>query len=178
MPKKYNPKRCPKKLPYRKIGECYLLYKNKLVAQDAGHYLSLPGGGIDKGETPEKGTKRELIEELGAKIKGKLHLVSVMRWDWDPSWANNTKRKGRYMQFRGEEVYSFIGVVDSFGKPTSDEGDAWKGSKFMSLSRAAKLATKFLNKHTPPNQYAYNLSKLTIISSMDQLNKKKLLKST
>tara|TARA_Y100000992_G_C21171841_1_gene446283 strand:+ start:732 stop:908 length:177 start_codon:yes stop_codon:yes gene_type:complete len=58
MSKKFNPKRSPNKLPYRKVGECYLLYKNKIIAQDAGHYLSLPGGGIDKGESPEQGTKR------------------------------------------------------------------------------------------------------------------------
>ena len=65
MKKNFNSKRKPDKLPYRKVGECYLLYKNKLVAQDAGHYLSLPGGGIDKGESPEVGAKRELLEELG-----------------------------------------------------------------------------------------------------------------
>ena len=65
MTKKFNPKRKPNKLPYRKVGECYLFYKGKLIAQDAGHYLSLPGGGIDRGETPEKGAARELMEELG-----------------------------------------------------------------------------------------------------------------
>lgn len=41
---KFNPKRKPKKLPYRKVAECHLIYKNKIVAQDAGRYLSLPGG--------------------------------------------------------------------------------------------------------------------------------------
>lgn len=91
--KKFNPKRKPDKLPYRKVGECYLIYKNKIVAQDAKRYISLPGGGIDRGETPEKGAKRELLEEIGAKIKGKLQLVSTLRWDWDSSWANTPKRK-------------------------------------------------------------------------------------
>lgn len=90
---KFNPKRKAEGLPYRPVGECYLLYKGKLVAQDAGHYLSLPGGGIDEGETPEKGAKRELMEELGAVLKGKLQLISVMEWDWDPSWAATEKRK-------------------------------------------------------------------------------------
>ena len=41
---KFNSKRKPDKLPYRKVAECYLIYKNKIVAQDAGRYLSLPGG--------------------------------------------------------------------------------------------------------------------------------------
>ena len=164
---KFNPKRKKNKLPYRKIGECYLLYKNKLIAQNAGFYLSLPGGGIDRGETPEKGTKRELMEELGAKLKGKLKLISVMNWDWDSKWANNEKRKKRYMKFRGEKVYSFFGIVDKFVKPTSNEGDAWKGSKLMSLSKATKLMNSFYKKNKRINQYAYDLTKLNIISTLN-----------
>ncbi|VVU94415.1 NUDIX domain [seawater metagenome] len=173
--KKFSANRSNKKLPYRKVGECYLIYKNKIVAQDASHYLSLPGGGIDRGETPEQGAKRELMEELGAVIKGKLLLVSKMRWDWNPSWANTPKRKDRYMKFRGEEVYSFFGIVEKFVKPTSEEGDEWKGSKTMSLKKASQLAEKFLKNNTPENQYAYNLTKLNILSTISQINKKKML---
>ena len=51
-----------------------LLYKNILIAQDATHYVSLPGGGIDKGKSPIKDTTRELMEELGAKLDVKLEL--------------------------------------------------------------------------------------------------------
>ena len=173
---KFNPKRKKDKLPYRKVGECYLLYKNKLIAQDHKFYLSLPGGGIDRGETPEKGAARELMEELGAVLKGKLQQISILKWDWHPGWANNDKRKKRYMKFRGEKVYSFFGVVDHFVKPTSDEGDAWQGSKTMSLKKASTLAQKYLDKNTSENQYAYNLTKLNIISTIDNLNKKKLIK--
>ena len=173
---KFNPKRNPNKLPYRPIGECYLLYNGKLVAQNAGHYLSIPGGGIDKGESPKKGSERELMEEIGAKLKGPLELISVLEWDWNPEWANNSKRKNRYMKFRGEKVYSFIGVVKEFVKPTSQEGDEWKGNKLMSLSKAKKIMEDNLEKNTPKNQYAYNLTKLNIISTISLLNKKKLLK--
>lgn len=173
--KKFNPKRKPDKLPYRKVGECYLIYKNKIVAQDAKRYISLPGGGIDRGETPEKGAKRELLEEIGAKIKGKLQLVSTLRWDWDPSWANTPKRKKRFMQFRGEEVYSFFGVVDKFIKPTNADDDAWEGSKLMSFKKAKKVAERVLKNNTPKNQYSYNLTKLNIISTISCLNSKKLL---
>ena len=173
---KFNPKRNPNKLPYRPIGECYLLYNGKLVAQNAGHYLSIPGGGIDKGESPKKGSERELMEEIGAKLEGPLELISVLEWDWNPEWANNSKRKNRYMKFRGEKVYSFIGVVKEFVKPTSQEGDEWKGNKLMSLSKAKKIMEDNLEKNTPKNQYAYNLTKLNIISTISLLNKKKLLK--
>ena len=173
---KFNPKRKPDKLPYRKVAECYLIYKNKIVAQDAGRYLSLPGGGIDRGETPEKGAKRELLEEIGAKLKGSLKTISVMTWDWDPSWANTEKRKKRYMKFRGEKVYSMFGVVDKFIKATDADGDAWKGSKVMSFKRAAAIAERVLKKDTPENQYAYNLTKLNIVSTLASVHGKKLLK--
>ncbi len=176
MTKKFNPNRNPKNLPYRKVGECYLLYKGKIIAQDAGHYLSLPGGGIDKGETPQEGATRELMEELGAVLKGKLLIINEMNWDWDKSWANTEKRKARFMKFRGEKVISLFGIVDKFVKPTSDEGDAWTGNKLMSISKAQKLAKKFLEKHTPPNQYAYNLTKLNTISVISVLKNKFILK--
>ena len=173
--KSFNPTRNKSQLPYRKVAECYLIYKNKLVAQDAIHYLSIPGGGVDEGESPEKAGKRELLEEIGAVLKGKLQLVSVMNWDWSPQWARNPKRQKRYMQFRGEEVYSFIGVVDKFEKPNNADDDAWKGKKLMSFNTANKIMERVMKK-APENEYAYNLTKLNIISTINQLNKKKLLK--
>ena len=176
MNKKFNPNRKADKLPYRPIGECYLLYKNKIIAQDAKYYLSLPGGGIDKGETPMKGTTRELMEELGAKLDGKLQLISVMEWDWAPSWANNPKRKKRYMEFRGEKVYSFFGVVKDFVEPTSNEGNAWVGNKFMTLKKAKNVTQRMLDKYTPENEYSYNLTKHNIISTLHSLHDRKLIK--
>ena len=173
--KKFNPKRKPDKLPFRKVAECYLIYNNKIVAQDAGNYLSLPGGGIDRGETPEKGAKRELLEEVGAVLKGKMKVISVMTWDWDPSWANNEKRKKRFMKFRGEKVYSMFGVVDEFIKPNNADDDAWKGKKVMSFKKATEIADRVLKKDTPPNQYAYNLTKLNIVSTLASVHSKKLL---
>jgi ADP-ribose pyrophosphatase YjhB (NUDIX family) len=172
---KFNPNRIQKGLPYRPVGECYLLYNGKLVAQDAKKYLSLPGGGIDKSETPIEGAKRELMEELGVKLNGKLRQISVIEWDWDSSWADTDKRKDRYMKFRGERVYSFIGEVKHFEKPTSDEGDAWKGSKLMTLSKASELMITYYTKHTPPNQLIYNATKLNIISTINQLKAMKKL---
>jgi 8-oxo-dGTP diphosphatase len=37
------------------------------VLEEAGQYY-LPGGGIEKNETPEEGLKRELIEEMGCQM--------------------------------------------------------------------------------------------------------------
>ena len=58
----------------------------------------------------------------------------------------------------------------------SGGSDAWVGKKTMSINNAQKLAKKFLEKHTPANQYAYNLSKLNTISVISVLKKNKLLK--
>jgi len=76
-----------KNLPYRETSDCFLLYKGKLVARVSTNsktktnYLSLPDGGIDPGETPIKGAKRECVEEVGAKLKS-LKIVCTVCWDW------------------------------------------------------------------------------------------------
>ena len=180
MSKKFNRNRKPDGLPFRNIGECFLLYKGKLVAQKGKNmnnnkiYLSLPGGGIDRGETPKAGATRELMEELGAVLKKPLKKISVLEWDWNKQWADNDKRKKRYMKFRGERVHFFIGVIKKFVKPTSDEGDEWKGRKTMSLSSAYKIAEADIkNRKEKDGYYHYNYSKLNIISVLNQLNKMK-----
>ena len=183
MPKKFNKNRKPEGLPFRPIGECFLLYKGKLVAQKGINqnnkklFLSLPGGGIDKGETPKKGATRELMEELGAELKSPLKEISVLEWDWHKQWPDNDKRKGRYMKFRGERVHFFIGEVKKFAKPTSDEGDEWKGKKTMSLSKAYKRASDDIkSRKEKDGYYNYNYAKLNIISVLNQLNKMKKIK--
>lgn len=175
MVKVFNAKRKADGLPYRDIAECIIIYKDKVVAQDAGFYLSLPGGGIDDGETPEKGGKRELLEEVGVKLAGKLKVVSMIEWDWHPGWANNPKRKGRYMQFRGERVYLMIGEADSFIKPSDVDNDKWVGRKFMSFKKAADLAEKYLKQSTGENQYCYNFMKANALSMINKLHSMKIL---
>ena len=80
------------------------------------------------------------------------------------------------MKFRGEKVYSMFGVVDKFIKATDADVDAWMGSKVMSFKKAADIAEKVLKKDTPENQYAYNLTKLNIVSTLASVHGKKLLK--
>ncbi len=80
------------------------------------------------------------------------------------------------MQLKGEEVYSYFRVVKEFVKPTSEEGDEWKGSKLMSLEKARKVVEKMFKLNTPENQYTYNLTTLNIVSSIALMKKKKLLK--
>ena len=178
---KFNPNRNPSGLPYRNVAEFNMVYQGRIVAQiakgGAGKYMSIPGGGIDRGETPECGARRELKEELGAVLRGPLQRISVVEWDWNPEWANTEKRKGRYMQFRGERVYSFFGEVERFNAATSDEGDAWKGSKTMPLKTAATFMRNMYEKHSLPNQREYNAVKCNIISTLNAVNMMKASKT-
>jgi hypothetical protein len=153
------------KLPYRETSDCFLLYKNKIVCLDNKTYLSFPGGGVDKGESPEKAAKRECKEEIGAKLKSLKHVITVT-WDWFPEWVGDSeKRKERYKKFRGEKIHLFIGEVKEFGKPTSTEGDAWTRNKLMSIKTCLKLHEKYgLKDH--PNTYPYRIAQYTVIKML------------
>lgn len=56
----------------RNRGSAILLENNKVVLikrnRDGQIYYVFPGGGIEKGETPELAAKREAFEELGVNI--------------------------------------------------------------------------------------------------------------
>jgi hypothetical protein len=141
-------------LPFRPTSDCFLIYNGKLVAQDHGHYIAFPGGGIDDGETPTQGATREILEEVGANLKHDLVSLGEITWVWNPEWANNEKRKKRYNQFQGERVYFFFGIVNKFTQATSDEGDDWKGPVTMTIDKAISIAENMYKKNNP-NQLAY-----------------------
>jgi hypothetical protein len=163
-----------KDLPYRETSDCFLLYKGKLVARintnanTKSKYLSLPGGGIDKGETPLQGAKRECIEEVGAQLKS-LKIACTVCWDWFPEWADTPKRKERYKQFRGEKIHIIVGDVNKFIKPTSNEGDAWSGKILMNLSNAIKIMNESFE-HDHINMYPYKIAQLTVLNML-KINK-------
>jgi 8-oxo-dGTP diphosphatase len=56
----------------RNRGSVILIENSKVVlirrVREGQIYYVFPGGGIEKGETPELATKREAFEELGVKI--------------------------------------------------------------------------------------------------------------
>lgn len=45
--------------------------------RDSSIYYVFPGGGIENGETPEAGAKREALEELGVEVKVKECISEV-----------------------------------------------------------------------------------------------------
>lgn len=141
-------------LPFRDTSDCFLIYNNEIVAENHGHYIMFPGGGIDKGEEVIDGATREIVEETGAVLKKKLKYLGYIEWTWHPEWANNEKRKKRYEQFQGERSHFFFGHVDKFEKATSDEGDAFGDKKTMKINDIISILNKNYKKATP-NNYGY-----------------------
>lgn len=57
----------------RDRGSVVIIEKDKVALikriRDSSVYFVFPGGGIENGETPEEGAKREAFEELGVVVK-------------------------------------------------------------------------------------------------------------
>ena len=165
---KKNPSR--DKLPFRPTSDCFLLYNGKLVAQDMGHYIAFPGGGVDEGEKPIEAATRELMEEVGAILKEPLKPLGEITWVWNPEWADTPKRQKRYQQFQGERVYFFTGEVDRFVKATSDEGDAWVGSKLMRIQDAIDYLENKKDNLEYPNQKKYIEYQIACLEELNTRN--------
>ncbi len=97
------------KLPYRKAVTGYVIddAKNFLLIQNLKYQKSHwrpPGGGIDKGEKPEKAILRELKEELAT---DKFEIITrgelINRYDWGEKLIADYK-----YQWRGAERIQFL----------------------------------------------------------------------
>jgi hypothetical protein len=162
-----------KNLPYREKCDCFLMYKGKLVSRIVTNnntnfkYVSFPGGGVDKGETPIQAAKRECIEEVGAKLKS-LKLICTVCWDWNPEWPDTPTRKERYKQFRGEKINIIVGEVEKFIKPTSEEGDAWSGKILMNISNVLKIMDIGTDHE---NMYPYRIAQRSVLNMLKLMQK-------
>lgn len=65
----------------RNRGSAVLIEDNRVAlikrVREGSTYYVFPGGGIEKGETPEKATIREAYEELGVRIKIEKCLETI-----------------------------------------------------------------------------------------------------
>lgn len=75
-----DPKKYYELLPKKPVGAGVLLFNNKnellIVKPTYKDYWSIPGGVVEKKESPRAGAERETQEEIGLKIKVK-RLISI-----------------------------------------------------------------------------------------------------
>jgi putative (di)nucleoside polyphosphate hydrolase len=99
--------------PYRKGVNAVVVDSNNnfLIVQKKNYgdnQWDFPGGGLDEGETPEKGILRELMEELGSDsfVIVKQSPINI-KFEW-PQEAIEAgyKKHGKY--WRGQEKYQFV----------------------------------------------------------------------
>ena len=89
---------------FDKLGRILIVQKNSYK----GNEWSIPGGGIEEGETPETTIIRELEEELGSE---KFEIVKTSnqkdRYEW-PDELINEKIANNKAVFRGQEITQFL----------------------------------------------------------------------
>jgi len=87
-----------------KLGRILIVQKNSYKNNE----WSIPGGGIEEGETPEITIIRELYEELGSE---KFEIVKTARqtdrYEWPDELINERIAKNK-PPFRGQEITQFL----------------------------------------------------------------------
>ena len=134
LPDGYRP--CVGALVFNAEGNVWVGFRAGL-ADDDPHGWQCPQGGLDKGEAPEAGARRELLEETG--IVSVHHVAQTEDWltyDFPPDVLGK-----RFKKYRGQAqswfAYDFVGdaseiVLDGHGKP---EFSAWKWTPLETLPR-------------------------------------------
>ncbi len=96
-----------------------------------------PGGGLEPGESDEKGLRREVAEETGAR---NFHLGL-------PIWTRKHEFSWNGRSYRQNEVYYLV-QADHFEpvmdvRATPSEASAFRGFHWWSIDSIAKSAEKF-----------------------------------
>ena len=126
-------------LPLRERVEVVVTKGDKILIQKRDGYAEMPGGGIDPGEDHKQTARRETMEEAGAHIRN-LKPAGTVESKWYAGIKDTDWGKELWEKYRGSKTYFYTAEVTDkpLKKPTSDEGDGWKGAKFMPAIDALK----------------------------------------
>ena len=78
------------------------------------HYFSFPGGGIDKGESPQEAAIREAEEELGIQVEIKQKVAVVVLWEKTQHYFLAEKISGEFGTGTGEEYEEYNPVHGTY----------------------------------------------------------------
>lgn len=127
-------------LPYRQGVQAYIFNdKNEILvvcnANDA-NFWKMPSGGIDIGETSEETLHREVMEELGIKVRIIKKSKHKNKFDWPKEIKIKTGNK-----YRGQEQEVFITKIERNQniKPDFYEISDYKWVYFKDVNKILKL---------------------------------------
>lgn len=106
------------------------------------HYHKLPGGGIDEGESKEEALVREILEEVGAKIKIESEIGKIIEY--------RSKNNFNWGSDQKQISYCYLGKILSKGKPKFTESELIEEFELIWLPLEKAIET-FENDH--PNNF-------------------------
>jgi 8-oxo-dGTP pyrophosphatase MutT (NUDIX family) len=141
----------------RKRAEIYILKDGKIYIGTKSKEIEIPGGKVERGESPRDAAVRETLEEVGIKVKNIQNLANIPFVTKFPP--------GNKIQTR--LTYSFKADFNGFDKRKWGAGP--EGKLYPALVKIDKLIKYFNNKvkitkeQWEENQYNYTIKMLELV---------------